>query len=355
MGPFLERAFYYNTFEQWAYALLIASGVWLVSKLLFWISANFLRRAVQRTDSKLDDILLDTLGQPLILLFTLVGFLVAYQQLEFPERIDRWMNLAYHAAMTLSVTWLFVRTIDALIREYLVPYAERSDSKLDDHLVPLVRKALGVMIWTLGIIVALNNAGYNVGALLAGIGIGGLALAMAAKDTVANIFGGITVLTDKPFLVGDRIKISGYDGVVTEVGIRSTRIRTLEGPVLVVPNFKFTDSLLENVTQEEARRIKHDIGLTYSTPPEKMREAMDILNAIINESQDVLLDKRWLAFGTFADFSLTITFICFIRKEADITRTQTRIALEILERFNAAGLDFAFPTRTLHMVMEGKD
>lgn len=334
-------------------ALGIALGVWLASKLLYWVSANVLRKAASRTRTELDDLLLDTLQQPLILLFTLMGFLVAYHQLSFPEGIDLWMNRAYHASVTLSVTWLFARIVDALIREYLLPYAQRSDTRLDDHLIPMARRGLRAVIWILGVIVALNNAGYNVGALLAGIGIGGLALAMAAKDTIANIFGGITVLTDKPFLIGDRIKINGYDGIVTEVGIRSTRIRTLEGPVLVVPNFKFTDSMLENVSQEEGRRIKHTIGLTYSTPPDKMEEALAILHAIIDESQDVLMENRWLTFNAYADFSMNITFICFIRKEADIPATQTRISMEILKRFNAAGLDFAFPTRTVHVVKEG--
>lgn len=351
---FWEQTFYYNTIQAWAIALGVALGVWLAGKLLYWISANVLRRMVERTATRLDDILLDTLQQPIMLVLTLMGLLVAYQQLEFPQGIDSWMLRAYHAAVTLSFAWLLARVVDAIIREYLLPYAERSDSKLDDHLVPLARKGVRIAIWSLGVIVALNNAGYNVGALLAGVGIGGLALAMAAKDTLANIFGGITVLTDKPFLVGDRIKIDGYDGVVTEVGIRSTRIRTLAGPVLVVPNFKFTDSMLENVTAETGRRIKHEIGLTYGTPPEKMREAMSILHAIINESQDVLLDQRWLTFETYAAFSLNITFICFIRKDADIQTTQTRIAVDILERFNAAGLEFAFPTQTLHLVPQAQ-
>jgi MscS family membrane protein len=354
MDPFWERTFYYNTLQQWSFALLIAFAVWLVSKLLYWISANILKRAAKRTATKLDDILIETLEHPLILLFTLMGFLVAYHQLVFPDTIDTWMLRAYHAAVTLSFTWLLSRVVDALIREYLLPYAERSESRLDDHLVPLARKGVRMAIWVLGVIVALNNAGYNVGALLAGVGIGGLALAMAAKDTLANIFGGITVLSDKPFLVGDRIKIDGYDGIVTEVGIRSTRIRTLQGPVLVVPNFKFTDSMLENVTAEEGRRIKHEIGVTYSTTPAKMREAVEILNAIIDESQDVLLERRWLTFETYAAFSLNITFICFIRKDADIQTTQTRIAVEILERFNAAGLEFAFPTQTLHLVPQAR-
>jgi MscS family membrane protein len=349
MQEFFEQTFYYNTVQQWAYALAIAVGVWLLSKMLYWISSNILRKAVEKTKTKLDDILLDTLEQPLILLFTLVGFLVAYHRLEFPEQIDTWMNRAYHAAVTVSVTWLIARTVDALIREYLVPYAERTDSKLDDHLLPMVRKGLRSAIWILGIIVALNNAGYNVGALLAGIGIGGLALAMAAKDTLANVFGGIAVLVDKPFIAGDRIRIGGFDGTVMEVGIRSTRIRTLEGPTLVIPNHKFTDSLVENVTAEPARRIRHEIGVTYDTPPEQMERALAILNGIVDEFQDALEERRLISFNSFGAFSLNMLFIAYIRKEADIFATQTRVSMAILQRFNAAGLNFAFPTQTLHL------
>ena len=353
-SSFWQETFYYNTVRQWAWALSIALGVWLVSKLLYWISANVLRKVVERTNSRLDDILLETLQYPLILLFTLMGFLVAYHQLEFPEYIDRWTHRAYHAAITLSVTWLFARVVDAMIREYLQPYAERSDTRLDDHLIPMARKGLRSVIWILGVIVALNNAGYNVGALLAGIGIGGLAMAMAAKDTVANIFGGITVLTDKPFLVGDRIRIGGFDGTVTEVGIRSTRIRTLEGPMLVVPNFKFTDSLLENVTAEPSRRVRHELGVTYDTPPEKMELALKLLNEVVDEMQEELEENRLIAFNSYGAFSLNILFICYIRKGADIFATQSKISLAILQRFNANGLSFAFPTQTLHVVKEGR-
>ncbi len=348
----LERIFYFNTIEQWSYALLTVLAVWLLSKVLLWTSSQVITRLTRSTATKLDDLLLDSAQQPLILLFTLFGFLYAYHQLTFPDTIDHWVMNAYHAAITLGVTWLVARIVDALIREYLIPYAEKSDSKLDDHLVPMVRRGLRSVIWILGVIVALNNAGYDVGALLAGLGIGGLALAMAAKDTVANFFGGISVLTDKPFLVGDRIRIDGYDGTVLEVGIRSTRIRTLEGPMLVVPNHKFTDSMVQNVTAEPSRRIKHELGLTYDTAPDKMEQALRILNEIIDTHQDLLEDERLVSFTSYGAFSLNILFICYIRKSADIFLSMSQVNLDILKRFNEAGLNFAFPTQTLHVQQE---
>ena len=178
-----------------------------------------------------------------------------------------------------------------------------------------------------------------------GIGIGGLALAMAAKDTLANIFGGVTVFMDKPFRVGDRVRLAGYDGTVEEVGIRSTRIRTLEGPTLVVPNIKFTDTILENVSQEPSRRVRHELGLVCETTPEKLEEAIALLNKLVDDHRSLLEEERLVSFTTFKDFALGIVFIYHIRRGADIFATQNVIHIELMRRFAAAGLLFAYPTQ----------
>ncbi len=254
-----------------------------------------------------------------------------------------------HVAFTINFTWLIARTIDTLIKEYLTPLVSGSENQLDDQLLPLARKGIRTIIWTLGIVLALNNAGYNVGALLAGLGIGGIALAMAAKDTVANMFGGLTIFVDKPFAINDRIKIGGYDGVVEEIGIRSSRIRTLEGRLVTIPNHKFTDSFVENVSSEPNRKISMNLGLTYDTPPEKMELALKILKNIqVNDRG--LDDKIWLVFNSFGDFSLGINFVYYISAGQDKTEVQSRINLEILNRFNQEGLEFAFPTQTIFTV-----
>ena len=338
------ESYYGNTVHTWAISLSFATGAWILARAFYWVSDRFLGKLTARTSTKLDDLLLVTLRGPLVVLLTIAGFVVGYQQLDFPGHVDRWTGKVFHAAIAIAVTWLIARLLDALLREYLTPYTQRTESTLDDHMLPVVRKGTAALIWGLGIVVALNNAGYDVGALLAGIGIGGLAIAMAAKDTMANIFGGITVYTDKPFRVGDRVRINDYDGEVLEVGIRSTRIRTLEGPVVVVPNHKFTDSLLENVTQEPSRRVRHDLGLIYETPPEKMELALRVLKEIVTDHQEVLEEDHLASFVAFKDYSLNILFIYFIRKEADIFATQTRVHLEIMRRFHANGLSFAYPT-----------
>lgn len=163
------------------------------------------------------------------------------------------------------------------------------------------------------VVIGLNNAGYDVAALLAGLGIGGLAMAMAAKDTVANIFGGFTIFTDQPFRVGDRIKAAGYDGEVQEIGVRSTRLKTLEGRIVTIPNSQIADSPVENVSCEPSRKVTLNLGLTYDTTPEGMAKAMVILDEI-NAEHPNTEDNAKVFFNAFGDFAMNIQYIYYITK-----------------------------------------
>lgn len=334
-----------NTMEQWIWALSFAIGAWVLAKLTYWLFGNALGKLAARTTTHLDDILVGSLQRPVVLGLTLVGFYLGYQQLDVSYRLEIWVDRIFRIALALTITWLVAKLLDALVREYLIPRAQRGETVvIESQLMPVVRSGIKLFIWSLGLVLAMNNAGYNVGALLAGIGIGGLALAMAAKDTVANIFGGMTVFSDKPFKAGDRIRIEGHDGTVKEIGIRSTRIQTIDGPVVVVPNFKFNDTVLENVTREPSRKVKHDLGLVYDTTPDKIEEAIALLKTVVADHQDVLLPEHLASFTAFKDFSLNIVFIYYIRTGADIFAVQTKVNLDVLRRFAAAGLEFAYPT-----------
>jgi MscS family membrane protein len=252
--------------------------------------------------------------------------------------------------MVLAVTWTLARLWVAFVAGILKPLVESSDSDLDDQLLPIARRGGASAIWVIGVIVALNNAGYDVMALIAGLGIGGLALAMAAKDTVANFFGGFTIFTDRPFTMGDRIVISGFDGTVSEIGIRSTRLKTLAGSEVTIPNSRFADSPVENISREPSRKIVLTLGLTYDTTPEKMRRALDLLREIIEAQGDDTDESVIVGFNSFGDFALGITLIYYITKGADIMGVQTSVNLAVLERFNAEGLEMAFPTQTIHTI-----
>ncbi len=343
---FFEKQFYNNTIADWAISFLIIIGVVVVTKLLVWFIKNILKKLSAKTETKLDDLLVDMLEEPLIYVFALGGIWFALRRLTFTEQVTGYIENRFWFIVIVAVTWFIARLLEALIDEYLAPIVEKSESDLDDQLLPVAKKAIKYTIWILGIIVALNNAGFNVGAILAGLGIGGLALAMAAKDTVANIFGGFTVFTDKPFVLGDRIKISGYDGTVLEVGIRSTRIKTLSGTVLTVPNMQFTGNIVENVTLEPSRKVTLNLGLTYDTPEDKIQVAIDILKDIIANTEGAE-DNYPTAFNSFGDLSLGILFIYDIKKGADILQVQTDVNMQILKRFNENKLEFAFPTQSI--------
>ncbi len=343
---FFEFIFLGNAMDQWCLAFAWILGGVVAGRLVYrWFSRR-LKRMTSRTASEMDDLIVDQIEEPIALAVVLLGGWFGYGQLEFGESVDQFMDHVFSIAVALDVTWLAARLLDSLVGSFFARVSKRSESKMVSQVTPILQKTLRAAIWVLGLIMALNNAGYDVGALLAGVGIGGLAMAMAAKDFVANIFGGITVFVDKPFVVGDRVQVAGIDGAVQEIGIRSTRIKTLAGRMVTIPNHKFTDSVVENVTAEPARKVRLDLGLTYDTTPEEIEKAIEILREVIVQHLGTKEDTTvW--FSGFGDFSLNVSAIYYVLKEADVTLTPGAVNLEILTRFNAAGLNFAFPTQTL--------
>ncbi len=355
MEGFLDTTFYGNTIFAWLKALAIIVGALLVGKTAYWIFQNVARRLTAKTKTKLDDIILDMIEEPVVVILTVMGFALAFNTLTFEsERVGEFIRHAMTAAITLSVAWLLVRLIDSLIQEYLVPLAERTESDLDDQLLPILRKGTKLAIWVVGFIVALNNAGYDVGALLAGLGVGGLALAIAAQDTVANIFGGVTIFADRPFVIGDRVRVGGYDGIIRDIGIRSSRLETRDGALVTMPNSTFTSSAVENVTAGVGRRIVLQLGLTYDTSAAQMERALDILRGIA-EANDNLTDDVKLSFSSWGDFAMGIRFAFFIKLDSHFRNTENAVNLEILKQFTAEGLEFAYPTQTIYNISADKD
>ncbi len=343
---FFNEKFYYNTIADWLIAAAIVLATVVIAKLIYWVLRNIIKKITLKTKTTLDDLLLDSLQQPIVFGMVVFGIWFALNNLHFPGWIDDIINKSYFFLIIINITWVIARVVSAMIEEYLVPIVDKSESDLDDQLLPVVRKTLKILIWSIGVIIALNNIGFNVGAVLAGMGIGGLALAMAAKDTVSNLFGGIMIFTDKPFIIRDRVQIEGFDGVVEEIGIRSTRLRTLAGRIVTIPNAKFTDGIVENVSSEPTRKVVLNLGLTYDTPHEKMELAMKILQDI-NDSNPHVRENPIISFNAFGDFSLGILFIYYILAGEDILGIQSEMNLEILKQFNANGLEFAFPTQTI--------
>lgn len=349
---FIHKEFYWNTVGEWLLALAIILLSVLLGKVVFWFFSNVVKKLTAKTKTNIDDIVIDMVEEPLSFAIAILGIWYGLDSLNLPDVGHVWINRIYYLLIIFNVAWLINRVIDALIEEYLIPIVEKSESDLDDQLLPILRKGIHGTVWIMAIIVGLNNAGYDVGALIAGLGIGGLALALAAQDTVANLFGGITIFVDQPFTINDWIKINSHEGIIEEVGIRSTRIRTFDGRLVTIPNKVFAESAIENVSAEPSRRVILVFGLTYATTPEKMKLALSTLADVHAHFSDHLEEKHLELFDSFGDFSLNVKFIFYIKKGEDNFQINSLIKMEILERFNAAGLDFAFPTQTIHATVE---
>lgn len=345
----LQNVYYGNSVESWAIALGIIFAAFVIGKIIYWVIGNFIKALTSKSKSKLDDIIVDMVEEPIMLAIILGGFYYSFNSLVFSVGAQNFFSHALTFAVFLNIAWAISRLFDAIFKEYVMPLAEKTESDFDDQILPIIKKGVHFIIWTIAVIVGLDNAGYNIGALLAGLGIGGLALAMAAKDTVANVFGGFMVFIDKPFTLKERIKISGFDGTVTEIGLRSTKIKTLSGTEVSIPNSTFTGSAIENISREPSRKIVLNLGLTYDSSEKDLEKAMDILKELSKKHSDLIEENVSVGFNSFGDFSLGILFIYYIKKKSDILDTQTKMNLDILKEFNKAKLGMAFPTQTIEL------
>ncbi|MFA6582490.1 MAG: mechanosensitive ion channel domain-containing protein [Paludibacter sp.] len=350
----LEQTFYGNTIHEWIISILIILGAFVLNKIIVLLNKHVIHKITSKTKNRLDDILFTMLQAPALLGVALAAIWIATSRLIFDKSLDMFLFKAYQILIVINITWFAVRLVNALIEEYIAPIANDPNNKrIDNNFLPIIRRSLLGIIWAIGLVMALNNGGVNVGTLIASLGIGGLAFALAAQDTIKNIFGGITIFSDRPFRIGDRIKVDGFDGIVEDIGIRSTRLRTLERCLVTIPNYKIVEASVENISEEPMRRILSKIGLTYDTTPEKMNQAIDILKTMPLKIKEID-SEVYVFFSDFANFSMVVTFIYFIQKKSDIPETISKVNLEILTAFNAAGLNFAFPTQTLYLKADDK-
>lgn len=337
-----------NSFAHYIYfaAALVISLV--LAKVVFKIFKGVARRATAKTKTKLDDVLLDAIEEPVVLAIVLVGLYIALNFLTINPTIDMVIAKILKVLLALDLIWLFSRSVADIIENFITPLVESTQPEIGHHFMYMVKKITNIIIWFLGLLFIVSNLGYNISTLIAGLGIGGIAIAFAVKDILSNIFGGITVIADRPFKVKDRIKVAGIDGFVEELGVRSTKIRSFDGTIYIVPNAKMTDSIIENVSKEKARKVKMTIGLEYGTSNAKMKKAKQIMEKIIlkNKATD---DKSLVFFTGFGPHSLDILVIYWIKDLKKILPTKDEINMQIKEKFEKARISMAFPTQTIHV------
>ena len=341
----LQEVYLYNTVETWLYAFFFAFGSIVLGKLLYWGIQKTLKAYVKKTDNNLDLLFVDMMEEPLSLAIVLFGVWFAFDILTLAEGFRKFVDSIFYFAILFNIAWFVTRFFDAVVEKYIVPHVKDSETDLDDVLLPIIRKMIKITIWAMMLIIGVDNAGYDVTTMVTGLGLGGLVFALAAKDAVSNLFGGFVIFSDKPFSLNERIIIDGYEGFVREIGLRSTRLEMLNGRQVTVPNSAVTDNSVLNVSRERGRRIKTYLGLTYDTSVEDVQKAKDILAEIVKNQKGAT--DSVIAFDSFGDFSLNLLFIYWIEKGTPIVGTQDAINMAVLKEFNAAGLNFAFPTQSI--------
>jgi MscS family membrane protein len=349
----LDKIIYGNSLKEWGISLIIIISALLLNKLIVLLNKYVIQKIARKITKNYDNILVKNLQTPVLLGIMLFAIWIAAMRLSLTAKVDDVISKSYQILIVLNMTWFFVRFFGSLLDKHVYRTTERNQQAnlpVPNKLMPLIRRFVVFAIWAIGIVTALNNVGVSVGALLGTLGIGGIAVALAAQDTVKNVISGITLFTDRPFRIGDRVRFNDIDGNVEDIGVRSTRIRTLDMRIVTIPNYKIVDASIENITDEPGRRIVMKLGLTYNTSQEKMKEAIAILKSIPHTVKDVESKDLSATFSDFGDSALVITYIYFIKKSSlDIMESISKVNFEILNQFNNAGLDFAFPTQTIYI------
>jgi len=347
----LDQVYYGNSLKDWGISILIIIGAFLINKLIILLNRKIITKITAKSNTLYDDIFFSALEKPVLMGVILVALWVALYRLDLGTKVHDMITKSYQILIVLNITWFFARLISSFIEQKATESSKPQKGQLffDSKLLPLIKRGLLIAIWCIGIIMALNNIGIKVTTLLGTLGIGGIAFALAAQDTIKNIFGGITIFTDQTFRIGDTIKFDNTEGNVIDIGLRSTRIRTYDKQLVTIPNYKLMDALVTNISSEPARRVVLKLGLTYDTPPDKMEEALNILKNIPTKIPEVRDRDIVTQFSGFGDSALIITFIYFIKKSANIGGTNSNVNFEILRSFTKAGLNFAFPSQTIYI------
>jgi len=347
---FLQQVYYGNTMEQYLILLLSILGGIIVGKILYRIFQTYGRRLTAKTKTRFDDLLIDLIEEPIVVIIILLGFWLGLQQMSITPGTQLTIQSLLNIITTIVVTWFGVKMVDAIVKNYVIPIADKSESTLDDEIVPIMSKGLKAIIVILGLVAITGNLGYDLTAVLAGLGIGGLALAFAAKDTIENLFGGLSIFMDRPFKLGDRVKIGDLYGDVKEISFRRTRIKTLDNTIVTVPNAEISRANVENYHQpNHIQKVLFKIGVTYDTSGKKLEEAKKIIKKAITSTEGVTDKEPIIKFTEFGDSALTLLVIYWVKGFKYKLNAMDAVNTKIKDEFEKAKIEFAFPTQTIYV------
>jgi len=302
----------------------------------------------------------DDMASPASLAVFTVALMLGLAGIRMSPVLGGFWHKVYLLLFSIAVLW-YAFNLVSVVELLLHRLTARTRSTLDDQVVPLIRKTLRIFLVVVGVLFILDSVfQQDIGAWLAGLGIAGIAISLAAQDSLKNLFGSITILFDQPFQIGDRISYKGFDGVVKEIGFRSTKVQTGAGNLVTIPNSNIVNDPVENIGVRKSIRRILNVTITYDTPPEKIREGIDILRGILEEPDlrepiHATIDgdefPPRVYFNDYNPDSLNLFVIYWFAPPAywDYLEHAQKLNLRIFEEFSKAGIDFAFPTQTLYL------
>ena len=329
-------------------ALIFLAAV-LLRRVVTHIVFRALRKLADRTTTTLDDELFPALEQPVAALIMAGGIFAALTVLQLSPAVDAVVSHGAAVAVLGIIFWGLLRA-GAAVLTHVEEIAHARQIGIA-HFMPLIKKALAALVIVFGVLMGMKSLGVDVGAVLTGLGIGGLAFAFAAQDTIANLFGSFVVVLDRPFKVGDYVRIGASEGTVEDIGLRSTRLRAADRTLVVMPNRTAAAEPIINFTRMPQRRVMQTISLTYRTAPEQMEAILNDIRAILRDDPAVHQLFTAVFFTDYGASSLDIQ-IQYFTADPDYRRhlaTREAVNLKIMRAVAARGLSFAFPTQTLHV------
>ncbi len=345
-----------NALWRYLFASITLIAIVLLRRWLMRLAIRGLRQITSRTKTTLDDQLVDALNPPLGYFLGFVGLFVASQWLSLGDRFAGVILVILRLGGIGCASWALLRSTHFLT-SLLGSLAKRTESELDDHLVPLIGRIARMVIVLVMIVLVIQELGFNVTGLITGLGVGGLAFALAAKDTLANWFGALMIYTDRPFDVGDWVKTPSLEGVIEEIGLRSTRVRTFAKTVITVPNSHLANEVVENFSRMPIRRVYFNLGVTYGTTPAMMRESVARIQDILRFHEEIDQTFWLVKFTDFGDSALKIMLYYFTTTTDWARYLQIRgdINLLIMDALEELGVGIAFPSQSVYLETVDKE
>lgn len=335
----------------WKYIALF--GSLLAAGVLHFVIQRLLHRALKlkAVPEGVERSVRVLFGRPLGALLFLLALWAGINFFALPAAAAGVVRGLFITALTVVGIYIITKFVDLLFSLWR-ERAKRTETRLDDQVIPLLSKVTKFAIWAIGILLVLQNLGYNVTSLLAGLGIGGLAVALAAQETLSNFIGALAILVDRPCEVGDRVDFDqlGIKGTIEAIGLRSTRVRTLDGTLVSIPNRTMANTVINNVAKRPTIKNEYVIGIVYDTPYEKILEALRILREILaNHPSTANYRAYFKEYGPYS-LNIVVTHWCKYTDWEEFLKATEEINLEIKRRFEEAGIEFAFPTQTVQLV-----